>query len=170
MKKLNLFSLLIVAVFLVSVLGGINWFSSRSTVESQSDPIRDQIFWETFDIASTSFLVCDTGDVEAAQVCTTGSAAEDGWIIVSDQRPRSVQFEVITFNATSLDVILEGRLRGATDAAQIWPATGDLALTAVGTVLVEVPDSIYQIRAAVKIDTDTGANSVSATLNTFEAR
>lgn len=143
-------------------------FDRMSIAEAQgSNRIRSQFFWSTFDIASTTFVYCDTGGAEPGQVCTTGSAAGDGWIQVTNEELKAVEVEITTINATSIEFIIQARLSGATTAAQIWPATGNRSETTTGAFIVQVPDAVYEMRVGVKVTGDVGAQSVSATLNSF---
>lgn len=151
---------------MLAVLAGIV-LNSEPELGAQGDPIRSEAFFTTFDVTATSFVYCDTGGPEEGQACSTGSAAADGWLTVPNQPSRSVQIDILTINAASLEFVIEARLRDVTTAAQIWPATGDRSETATGSFIVEVPDSIYQMRVGIKLTTDSGAQSVTATLNTF---
>lgn len=145
------------------------WFNERHRVEAQSDQIRSQEFWDAFDIASTTFIYCETGGAQPGQACSTGSADGDGWITVGTDAAKAVQIDIATINATSIEFIIEGRLFGAAAGAnaQIWPATGDRSETAVGSFIVQVPDAVYEMRVGIKVTGDAGAQDVTATLNTF---
>jgi hypothetical protein len=167
-KKLAFFG----AILIAGIVGGrglVFLFIENSTfeVEAQSEVVREQAIFANFDVASTSFVFCDSGGAPAGIQCSTGSAVEDGWVTVAGESNRSVQINIDTINATSLDFIIQGRNRGQTVAAQIWPATGDRAETTTGSFIVQVPDSIYELRVGVKVDTDTGAQNVDGILNTF---
>lgn len=141
---------------------------SETTVRAQSASIRSEAFFSAFDINSTSFNYCDSGAAEPGQVCTTGTAAGDGWLAVPNESTKSVQVEIDALTGTSIEFVIEARLQDATGNAQIWPATGDRSETTTGTFIVQVPDAVYQMRVGVKMTVDTaGAEDITATLNTY---
>lgn len=132
-----------------------------------SEP-RVQVLFADFDVVSTSFVYCASGGAPTGIACATGTADDDGVVTVAGASPKAIQVEVDTFNATSLDFVIQGRLLGAENQwAQIWPASGDHAVTAIGSFIVQVPDWVNQVRLGVKIDTDTGAQNVDVVFNQF---
>ncbi len=167
-KKLAIFGAIAIAG-IVGSLGLVFLLIENSSVEvkAQSQVIREQTIFSNFDVTSTSFVYCDSGGAPSGILCSTGSAAEDGWVLVASEPNRSVHVNIDTINATSLDFIIQGRNRGQTVGAQIYPATGDRAETATGAFIIQVPDAIYELRVGVKVDTDTGTQNVDASLNTF---
>lgn len=88
-------------------------------------------------------------------VCGTG--AEDGWIDVSQYNGgTSVQIDVTTINATSVDFQIEGRVAGG--AARILvPA---INFTAAGGQVVSITEAgLSGVRVGIKLNTDTGAQN-----------
>lgn len=129
---------------------------------------RVQVLFADFDVTSTSFVFCDSGGAPTGIRCDSGTGDDDGAITVGGASPKAIQVEVDTINATSLDFIIEGRLLSAENQwAQIWPASGDLAVTVAGSFIVQVPDWVNQVRLGVKIDTDSGAQNIDAVFNLF---
>lgn len=153
---------------LFAVLGLALYVIGLGVVAAQPASVpRVQVIFSDFDATSTSFVFCDTGGITGIE-CASGTADDDGAITVGGASPKAIQVEVDTINATSLDFIIEGRLLSAENQwAQIWPASGDLAVTVAGSFIVQVPDWVNQVRLGVKIDTDSGAQNIDAVFNLF---
>jgi hypothetical protein len=151
--------ILIVALLAVATL---------AAAQPANEP-RVQILFADFDVASTSLVYCNSGGAPVGIACATGTADDDGAVTVAGSSPKAIQVEVDAITATSLDFVIQGRLLGAENRwAQIWPASGDHAVTAVGSFIVQVPDWVNQVRLGVKVDTDTaGAEDLDVVFNQF---
>lgn len=95
----------------------------------------------------------------------SGTAATDGWIGVGHLTSKVVILEVATLNATSVTFTIEGRVPGSSPTT-IYSSAAQTAVTVSGGVNslapIEIPESVDAIRIGVKVDTATGAQSVSA--------
>lgn len=89
---------------------------------------------------------------------TSGTAAGSGWFPVSGEEDKSVEVSVDTFNAAGITVSIEGRINGGT-AAVLYSKT----YAATGADVFVIPENVTEMRVGFSIDTDSGANSVSAT-------
>lgn len=86
-----------------------------------------------------------------------GTGATDGWFSVADMNDKSVEFEWVTDNAASVDVVIEGRINGG-GAAVLYTEN----FTAVGKEVYPITETVDEIRVGCKITTDGGANNVRA--------
>lgn len=94
-----------------------------------------------------------------------GTASTDGWVDVGSLggRPLTLQIIVATINATSLTWSLEGRVAGRnTTATTIVP---EIVYTGTGSQFITITEGVSAIRLGIKINTDGGAQSVSAYLS-----
>ncbi|MCP4878331.1 MAG: hypothetical protein GY896_22995 [Gammaproteobacteria bacterium] len=126
--------------------------------------VRSVTMYTAYDLASAcpTFVYDDGG----------GTAAEDGWVTVSNEPNRSIQIDIVALTATDAQFIIEGRNSGLATGARIWPSlTG--TTTILGTedpisLMVPVPDPVNQVRLGMCITTDTaGAEDIDVVLNTF---
>lgn len=146
---------------------------SMKTVEAQPQTmsVRRQTLYSSYDVTSTTYIYCNSASPPEGIRCSTGSADDDGWVIVNGAPAKAIQVEIDTINATSLDFRVEARLSGAENqAAQIYPGTGDDSRTATGSFIIQIPDAVYQIRLGLKVTGDSGTQDVDAVFNMFEER
>jgi hypothetical protein len=156
----------------IAVSIGVISFLSSIPVMAQPDnwSIRDQMVFTNYN-ATASYTYCDSGSPPPGIVCTTGSAAGDGWITANGNPRKSFQVEIDTISGTSLDFKIEARLQGNEgQAAQIWPGSGDHSETTTGSFIVQVPDIVYQVRIGVKITGDSGTQNVDVVYNSVQGR
>jgi hypothetical protein len=97
---------------------------------------------------------------------SVGTAATDGWFSVTDYASdgRVVQISIETINATSLDFIIEGRIRGNPVSSRLWSESFTAATTITATVAlsaIPVSEPVDEIRVGVKITTDGGAQDLT---------
>ena len=127
-----------------------------------------------FDLDSTSFLYCDTGDIPAIMVaCSTGTAAGDGWIPVGGFEFSSVNLILAALTVTGgIDTRIEGRvlLEDGTFSTNIILFDFVNKTLADGTEDQSVSvgdDHVVQIRVGIKIGTsdDPGAEDISVIWN-----
>jgi hypothetical protein len=125
---------------------------------------RTEVLFDDFDLTSTTMVYSSS---------QTG-AAEEGWVTVANEFTKAVEIRVNTINATSIDCLMEGRLFQATQSvtteAQIWPASGNVSFTATGSQIVEIPDTLWQLRVGCKVTGDTGAQELTVLYNWFPGR
>lgn len=141
MKKLALLAILLVAMVTSAQVRSVTMYTSYNLSS-----------------ACSTFVYTDGG----------GTAAEDGWVTVSNEPNRGIQVDIQTINAANIQFIIEGRLSGTADAARIWPsATGTRIETATGSFIVPIPDPVNQVRLGMCITTDSGTQDIDVTLNTF---
>jgi hypothetical protein len=132
---------------------------------------KSQAIFESYNVASGTYIFCDSGGAPAGIRCDSGAGADDGWITANGVERKAIQVEIDTINATSLDFRVEARLVGNEgQAAQIWPGIGDHVVTATGSFIVNIPDPVYQVRLGLKISGDSGAQDVDAVYNSFPKR
>lgn len=129
-----------------------------------SAQVRSVQMYTAYDLASAcSTFVYDDGG---------GTAAEDGWVTVSNEPNRSIQIDIVALTATDAQFIIEGRNSGLATGARIWPSLNGTT-TVLGTedpisLMVSVPDPVNQVRVGMCITTDTaGAEDIDVVLNTF---
>lgn len=97
---------------------------------------------------------------------SVGTAATDGWFSVWDYDPsgRVVSISIETINATSLDFIIEGRIRGNPVSSRLFSQSYTAATTITATVAlstIPVTEMVDDIRVGVKVNTDTGAQDLT---------
>lgn len=129
-----------------------------------SAQVRSVTMFSAYDLASacTTFVYTDGG----------GTGAEDGWVTVSNEPNRGIQFDVNALTATNAQFIIEGRLMGTAEASRIWPSLNGTRIV-LGTEdpiswVVPVPDPVNQLRVGMCITTDTaGAEDIDVIYNSF---
>lgn len=154
---------------MVAVLATAFLYDARGI--AQQRPVREMVLLSGDDVNNTAFNYCDTGGTNQV-ICSTGTAAGDGWILVAGESKKSVQIDVDTLGATSAEFIIQARNSGGSgSAAQIWPATGDHSVTGSEdpiSIIQEIPDSVYQIRIGYKVTGSTaGTEVISIVYNSF---
>lgn len=92
---------------------------------------------------------------------TTGTAAGSGWFPVADFAEKSVNVELATIGATSIDVSIEGRIN-ATATASVLYSKNYLAATAPAADIFAIGEHVTEIRVGFKANTPGTANSVTA--------
>lgn len=136
----------------------------RDTVVRAQQERRSQVLFDDFDLTSTTKVY------SSAQ---TGGA-EEGWVTVANEFTKAIEIRVNTINATSIDCNIEGRLFQATQnlttEAQIWPASGDVSFTATSSQIVEIPDTLWQLRVGCQVVGDSGAQALTVLYNWFPGR
>lgn len=95
---------------------------------------------------------------------TSGTAITDGWVGVSQAEIVQAAFTWTTKAATSLDYSFECRVR---DGSTIVVESGSLTAVGTGTVIVQ-KHAFSDCRLGLKLTTDTGTNSVSASITTAQ--
>ena len=154
---------------LVALLLFVVWVTAvpgQPPTEATQQPI-----YESYNVASATYIFCNSGGAPAGINCATGSGADDGWITVNGAERKAIQVEIDTITATSLDFKVEGRLLGNEgQGAQIWPGTGDHVVTATGSFIINIPDPVYQVRLGLKVTGDSGTQDVDAVYNRYPIR
>lgn len=158
MKK-KYIALLVVGALLGYFVGSLFLHEARAQLTS-----RDEVVFDDFDLTSTSTVYSE------AQLGT----GEEGWITVANEETKAVEIRVNTINATSIDCHLEGRLFQATQSlttpSQIWPASGEVSFTVTGSQIIELPDTLWQLRIGCKVTADTGVQELTVIYNWFPGR
>lgn len=113
--------------------------------------------------ASSDSITIDTAITLTARQFTykhfaTGTAITSGAVDAATVGARAVQLCVQTLNATSITFSIEGRLAGA----PAWATLVAPPFSATGCEIIAVPEALDQLRVGVKVNTDTGVQSVSA--------
>lgn len=97
----------------------------------------------------------------------SGTTTSDGWLAIDHLESPTVSFWITTLNATSITVTIEGRMRGGTPMTILEEAF--TAATVSGGVSAQEPyvirERVEEIRVGVKINTDSGNQSLSAWLS-----
>ena len=136
----------------------------REPVVRAQQERRTEILFDDFDITSVTKVY------SSAQSGT----AEEGWVTVANEFTKAVEVRVNTINATSIDCNIEGRLfqttQSVTTEAQVWPASGDVVFTATASQIVEVPDTLWQLRVGCAVVGDVGAQALTVLYNWFPGR
>lgn len=136
----------------------------RDPVVRAQQERRTEILFNEFDLTSTTKVY------SSAQ----SGGAEEGWVAVANEFTKAIEIRVNTINATSIDCNIEGRLfqttQNLTTEAQIWPASGDVVFTATGSQIVEIPDTLWQLRVGCQVVGDVGAQALTVIYNWFPGR
>jgi len=116
---------------------------------------RSDIF-ETYDLDSLTEIFCDTvtfpgSPPEGMAACSTGSAAEDGWIDArtEDFKGVAVHIDAMALTAGTIDVRVYGRVKNGTTPI---PLSLTIAYAAATTDYVVVPEAMFQIRVGIFIN------------------
>lgn len=107
----------------------------------------------------------DTGYPYQFRYWNNGTAATSGWFGVDQFDDKGVQLIVTTLGSTSIEAIIEGRLKGSQTTNTIlwplWSSTSGYSFTATGSVVIPITEAVDEIRVGFK-RTGAGTNSVSA--------
>lgn len=96
----------------------------------------------------------------------SGQTDSDGWVDVRQFDTAYIAYNVPTFNATSLTLSVEGRVKGP----QMTPITiltiSVTGITAAlnGEGIITIPEGVDEIRFGALVVTDTGVNTLNAYL------
>lgn len=96
----------------------------------------------------------------------SGQADTDGWVNVRQFESAYIAYSVPTFNATSLTLSFEGRVKGP----QMAPITIlTISVTGItpalnGEGIVTIPEGVDEVRMGALVNTDTGVNTLNAYL------
>lgn len=139
--------------------------------------------FEDYDLDSTSYVYCETGDIPTGMsACATGIAAGDGWMVKAYNQYLSVSMEIDQVVVTGgIDFRIEARMLNDdgtyTAGIAIWPADGaknKTLATGADNEIQLVPDHVYQIRVGIKIgsaddgdDETTNAEEISVVVNQY---
>jgi len=121
---------------------------------------RADIF-ENYDLDSTTEIFCDTvtfatSPPEGMEQCSTGSAAEDGWVDARQEDFKSVAIiiDAIALTAGMIDITLYGRVKEGHTPIKIGTTQ---MFTATDGKIIVVPEALRQIRIGIVINgTDDG--------------
>lgn len=107
-----------------------------------------------------------TGRAFSFQRFSVGTGADTGWFSIWDYDPsgRVVTISIETINATSLDFIIEGRIRGNPVSSRLWSQSYTAVTTITATVAltaIPVTELVDEIRVGVKVNTDGGAQDLT---------
>lgn len=116
---------------------------------------------ENYDLDSTTEIYCDpvsyaTDPPEGMDQCSTGSAAEDGWIDsrTEDFKGLAIHIDAMALSAGTIDVAIYARVKVGTTPMQLG-TTQQYASAA--TQYVVIPEATRQIRIGIRINgTDDG--------------
>lgn len=116
---------------------------------------RSDIF-ENYDLDSTTEIFCDTVTFsttppEGMTACSTGSAAEDGWVDArtEDFKGIAVHVDALALTAGSIDVRVYGRVKTGTTPI---PLSLTIAYTTVTRQYIVVPEAVFQVRVGIRIN------------------
>ncbi len=161
MRKAN-FALAALVMFIAGLWLGAG--ALREPIVRAQQSTRSEVLFDDFDLTSASKVY------SSAQ---TG-AAEEGWVTVPNEFTKAVEIRVNTLNGTSIDCSIEGRLfqttQSVTSESQIWPASGDVVFTTASSQIVEIPDSLWQLRVGCAVVGDSGAQALTVLYNWFPGR
>jgi hypothetical protein len=90
----------------------------------------------------------------------SGQGVNDGWFNAEEFDNVTIQYELSTFNATSVTLYTEGRIKGS----QMAPVTlvDNIVLTATGEGFITIPESVDEVRFGALVTGDSGSNLLSA--------
>jgi hypothetical protein len=130
--------------------------------------------FQNYQLDSTSEIFCDTVTFattppEGMAQCSTGSAAEDGWIDTRQEDFKSVAIliDAISLTAGMIDVTLYGRV--AVGQTPIKIGTTQMYTTTDGKIIV-VPEALRQIRIGLVINGTDGVGDEDVSITYYGAR
>ena len=129
------------------------------SVASLASAQKTSVVFENYDLDSTTEIFCDTGQAqlpEGMNQCTTGSAAEDGWIDArqEDFKTVAIHIDAVALTAGMIDVAVYGRVKEGTTPIKLGVT---LSYTTTDAKALVVPEAMRQIRIGIVINgTDDG--------------
>jgi hypothetical protein len=127
-----------------------------------------------FDIASTSFVYCDTGDIPAQMsACSTGTAANDGWLPIGGNKDPMIAILTSAISVTgTLEATIEVRYFNdnstKTTAITIFDFASIDAADGTDDQAIKIIEGAVEMRVGIRINgTDTGTQAVTVVYNAF---
>ncbi len=116
---------------------------------------RTKIMFDAFDVAAGTFVYCDVASPPTGVTCTTGAAADDGWLQVRgmDAKRIIIRPDIVSLAAGTIEVTIEARTTDsdgnfATETS-IAPINYAAAQAGQGVRIVE---NVEQIRVGLRIN------------------
>lgn len=131
---------------------------------------RSDIF-VNYDLDSTTEIFCNattfsTDPPEGMAACSTGSAAEDGWIDArqEDFRGIAIHIDAMVLTAGTIDVKIYGRVKSGTTPIQLGTT---IAYSVATTQYVVVPEALAQVRIGIRINGTDDGDALSEDVSLF---
>jgi len=122
---------------------------------TQTGGKRADIF-ENYDLDSVAYVYCDpvtyaTNPPEGMDQCSTGTAAEDGWVDArtEDFKGIAMHVDAMALAAGTIDISIYARVKVGTSPIQLGLTN---SFAAVGTHYVVIPEALRQIRVGIRIN------------------
>jgi hypothetical protein len=148
------------------IIGLIAGILLLSCAVSAQRNIPQVTLFSSYDLDSTSYVFCDTGNIPTGMsACASGTAANDGWVKVAGHEFKAIEIVIDQLNVTGgIDFKIEARIAATGSASVIWPSVSANKTLTTENEIVPIQEPCYQIRVGMKIGSADDGNDLTTNL------